>query len=488
MVYSPEQIRSFLMSSGMAGPNGNALDPAGIYAAARQYGVAPGELDAAMGWNPGDAQNWINQRGLATTDPGTTTQGTVSLANAPVPVNAASSAGVTPFSAQQAAGPAPMQAQQAANPYIGATTQGIGASPYLGQTGGTVNAQRAGVVNNQMAGMNNPYLTSAIDNASQDAIRNYNLGTAPQRQTQMQQSGAFGNTGVQQMQLEDQRNLQNTLGNIATNVRMADYSQQLGVAENAAARGTAMNQFNAGQDLIAQQFNVGARQSDLARNLGAANQVGMFNAGLQQADLARNTNAALGLGTFNAGQANNMAQFGANLGQQNNQFNAGAQNQTNQYLAGLNQSNNQFNAGAANQVGMFNNSQAQGRNIYNAGAQNQGRQFNENLDYNIYQGNVNAANNAMANQNNYLAMLMGLQGQGYNMANNMYMQPLSLYGQFANTANAFGGQGGVQSQNTQGNPMLGMFGGYQIGQSLYNQPNRTMDTGSYGGYPYGVGP
>lgn len=491
MVYSPEQIRNFLVSSGMAGPNGNAIDPAGIYAAARQYGVAPAELDTAMGWNPGDAQNWITQQGLATTDTGTTTPGTISLANAVNPLQAATSAQAQQPGLAQASNPYIGQTTQAAQQsrYMGQTTPGVAVNnPYMGQSGGTVSAQNAGVERNALAGVDNPYLGRAIDAASQDAIRNYNLAVAPQRQTQMQQSGAFGNTGVQQMQLEDQRNLQNTLGNIATQARYGDYAQQLGLAENAAARGTQANQFNAAQNLGAQQFNVNARQADLARNLGATNQLGMFNAGLAQADLARNLGADMQLGMFNAGLSQADLARNSNAAMGLGMFNAGQANQLGMFGAGQQQQNNQFNAGLLNQMGQFNAGQQQQRNMYNANALNQGNQFNETLDYNIYNGNVANANNAMANQINLLNALFGAQGLGYNMAGNMYMQPLSLYGQFANTANAFGGQGGVQSQNTQGNPMLGMFGGYQIGQSLYNQPNRTMDTGSYGGYPYGVGP
>jgi hypothetical protein len=470
MAYSAQEIREFLTQQGLVGPNGSAIDPAGIYAAARQYGVAPAELDTAMGWNPGDAQNWINQQGLATTDTGTTTPGTVSLANAVNPVQARSAAGVAPLHAAQASNPYIGQTTQqtSASQYMGQTTPGASMSnPYMGQTGGSVSAQNAGVERNALAGVDNPYLTRAIDAASQDAARNYNLTVAPQRQTQMQQSGAFGNTGVQQMQLEDQRNLQNTLGNIATQARYGDYAQQLGLAENAAARGTQANQFNAAQNLGAQQFNVGARQADLARNLGAANQIGMFNAGLaqndlarnlgadmqrqqfnaglSQADLARNSNAAMGLGTFNAGQANQLGMFGA--GQQ--------------------QQNNQFNAGQANNLGQFNAGQQQQRNMYNAGAQNQGNQFNENLDFNIYNSNANAANIANTNQFNFLNSLLGLQGQGAGLAGNMYMQPMNLYGQFANQAMGFGGMGGTNTQPTSGNPVLGALGGMKLAGSLF---------------------
>lgn len=82
---------------------------------------------------------------------------------------------------------------------------------------------------NPLLGVNNPYLQAVIDSSSQDAMRNlqpmFNRANAA--------SGSFGNSGVAEAQ---GRYAGETLGNIATKARMADYTQQQGLFENDAAR------------------------------------------------------------------------------------------------------------------------------------------------------------------------------------------------------------------------------------------------------------
>lgn len=72
----------------------------------------------------------------------------------------------------------------------------------------------------------NPYLTSMIDKAQGDVVRNYNLSTQPAYNSAMVKSGSFGNAGVQEMNQNSQRNMQDTLGNISTQMRGQDYLQQ----------------------------------------------------------------------------------------------------------------------------------------------------------------------------------------------------------------------------------------------------------------------
>jgi hypothetical protein len=394
--------------------------------------------------------------------------------NAPVvAANQQRSAQVNPVR-QQFAGVA-----TAANPYIGQTTQGVGMSnPYLGQTTPGVswqNAQQqtAGAARNAMAGVDNPYLSNAINAASQDAIRQYNLAVAPQRQAQMAASGSFGNAGLQEMQLEDQRNLQGTLGNIATNARLADYNQQLGLAENLANRQTGIGQFNAQQGnqlglanaqggVGAQQFNAGLTSSDLARNLGAYNQLGMFNAGLQQNDLARNTNAALGLGTFNAGAMNQGGQFNASQGNQLGQFNAGLAQQNNQFNAGQGNQLGQFNAVQGNQSlqNAMNRSQQQGQ--FDATRGDRRYEFDNTLDYNTYFGNAGLAQQQQAAAMGLLPWLSGMYGGAGTAAQNDYMAPLGYLQGLSGVGTGIGGQGGTQVNPYYGNPLMGFLGGYGL--------------------------
>lgn len=286
------------------------------------------------------------------------------------------------------------------------TTQAV--NPYIGQQ-----STQASAATNPYAGMNNPYTEQAINSASQDAIRNYNTFTAPQRDAQMSRSGSFGNTGVQQMQLEDQRNLQGTLGNISNSARMADLFRQQDMGEAAAGRQTQTSQFNS--------------------NLGAN-------------DLGRNTNAALGLGTFNAAASN-----------QGSQFNAAQGNQANNYMAGLQQQNNQFNATAGNN--MLNRAVGQD-------------QWNQTMDLNVDDKNWSRMRTGQQDEISWLGQLYNYGQGGINNTTNVQNTPLNYNQQFAQSGQGLGGMGGTNSQNMQGNPHLGFLGGLGLGGQIYNNWNR----------------
>jgi hypothetical protein len=79
---------------------------------------------------------------------------------------------------------------------------------------------------NPFLGQDNPYLTSMIDKAQGDVVRNYNMTTQPAYNSAMVKSGSFGNAGVQEMNQNSRRNMQDTLGNISTQMRGQDYLQQ----------------------------------------------------------------------------------------------------------------------------------------------------------------------------------------------------------------------------------------------------------------------
>ena len=87
-------------------------------------------------------------------------------------------------------------------------------------------ADNLGFGSNPYLGQNNPYLQQNIDATLGDVSRNYQLATAPQMASQNVASGSFGNSGLQQIQNEQQRNLAQTMGNTAANMRMQDYGNQ----------------------------------------------------------------------------------------------------------------------------------------------------------------------------------------------------------------------------------------------------------------------
>lgn len=135
------------------------------------------------------------------------------------------------------------------NPWQNATNRYLGA--------------RTNVGTNALLGLENPYLNQAINYAQQDVQRGYNQAVLPQFAAMDRASGSFGNSGIQEMKLEAQRQLANELGGLSSNMRMQDYGLQANLSEQDVARRA---QYEAG-DLAR---NAQIEQSDLARNAGLA--------------------------------------------------------------------------------------------------------------------------------------------------------------------------------------------------------------------------
>lgn len=131
--------------------------------------------------------------------------------------------------------------------------QNVASTPYQGYGGNTVadmngiqqqaiqgTAQRAASGSADMnAGSNtlqntlngnylnsNPYIDQAVNAAQDNTVRNYNLAIAPQMDHLMASSGSFGNSGVQQMQGEAQRQLGQTLSNTASSMYGQNYANE----------------------------------------------------------------------------------------------------------------------------------------------------------------------------------------------------------------------------------------------------------------------
>lgn len=99
-----------------------------------------------------------------------------------------------------------------------------------GQLQNTING--GGFQSNPFLQQSNPYLQSSIDSALGDMTRNYNMAVKPQTEAAMVNSGSFGNSGLQQMQQEQQRQLADSMGKTASNMRFADYQQQANLYDN----------------------------------------------------------------------------------------------------------------------------------------------------------------------------------------------------------------------------------------------------------------
>lgn len=66
MAYTPQQIKGYVEEQGISN------DPSAMYQAAKQYGVTGSQMDDAMGWQGGTADNWTKQQGYESL--GTTSQ------------------------------------------------------------------------------------------------------------------------------------------------------------------------------------------------------------------------------------------------------------------------------------------------------------------------------------------------------------------------------------------------------------------------------
>ena len=381
------------------------------------------------------------------------------------------------------------------NPYIGQQSQGIqgapgvmqyaqGAqynNPYLGQQ--SERSQDAG--QNAYAGPNQ-YLEGAIGRAAGDMQRSFKQTVVPELDRMAQQSGSFGNSGVQQVQNEAYRDLGENIGNVSNQMRMQDYTTQQGLAESSLNRGQANNQFNAGMSandlsrnlaggfqgnaqnnnylmqgamfdsgnaLNTQQFNSSLGNNDLTRNSNLAQAQGQFNTG------ALNTNSM-----FNAGNMNTNSMFNAGQGNNMNQFNASAGNNMLENYRNRQQNQGQFDANLGNNRYQFDQSLGSQNRQFDATLGQNAYQFDQNLDRGIYNDNMGWANTGFNNTMNLMNNAYNWSGGGVNATTAQQNAPMNYWQQFANAGNQAGGQGGTatNSQNMQGNPYLGAWGGWNM--------------------------
>lgn len=124
--------------------------------------------------------------------------------------------------------------------------------------------QAQGNLQQMMGDQQNPYLDQQVANAQKSVVDSYNLTAKPQMEAAMVGSGSFGNSGLQQMQQQSQNQLQQNLGNVATqmygdafNTNQANKLQALGMAQGYA---------NQDYTDLNQQLNAGNAYQDQAQN------------------------------------------------------------------------------------------------------------------------------------------------------------------------------------------------------------------------------
>ena len=93
-----------------------------------------------------------------------------------------------------------------------------------------------GGAQNPYASMDNPYLSQSISDAQGDLANSWNMVQKPQWDKAMQNSGSFGNTGVQQYAAMDANNLQRNMARIGTDMRMGAYNTGAQLTESGLGR------------------------------------------------------------------------------------------------------------------------------------------------------------------------------------------------------------------------------------------------------------
>lgn len=138
--------------------------------------------------------------------------------------------GYTPFGQSTQVDANPWQQQAWQNTFNRGMQGAQEVSDARGQLQSTING--GGFSANPFLGQTNPYLQSSIDSALGDITRNYNMAVKPQTEAAMVKSGSFGNSGLQELQAEQQRQMAGEMGRTSSNMRFADYQQKANLYEN----------------------------------------------------------------------------------------------------------------------------------------------------------------------------------------------------------------------------------------------------------------
>lgn len=113
-------------------------------------------------------------------------------------------------------------------------------------------------------GQTNPYLDQMVGRAQKSVVDSYNLSAKPQMEAAMVGSGSFGNSGLQQMQQKSQSDLQDNLGNIAT--QMYGNAYNTNQQNQLAALGMAQSYGNQAYTDASQLLRAGDTMQDQAQN------------------------------------------------------------------------------------------------------------------------------------------------------------------------------------------------------------------------------
>lgn len=179
---------------------------------------------------------------------------------------------------------------------------------------------------NPYLGQSNPYLQSIIDQTSRDMTDAYGRTTVAAQNAAALRSGSFGNSGLDEMQRADQKQLQTGIGDAASKLRFNDYTQQQQMYQWQQQQNQNQGQFDASLANNKDQFGrtLDQNQSQFNDQFGRS----VFNDAYSQ----NMNNLTTGIGLLGT------------LGSYNSADAATAQNNYNQPLNYLNQFSNMANS------------------------------------------------------------------------------------------------------------------------------------------------
>jgi hypothetical protein len=319
---------------------------------------------------------------------------------------------------------------------------------------------QGGTNNNWVNAQNNPffgtnqYLNQNIDATLGDVARNFNQSVRPAQIGANVTSGSFGNSGLAEIQALQENDLQRQMGNIASGMRMQDYSNQQQLAEAAINRNLGAQQFNAGltennlgRSMQAQMANLGTAENNLARQMATQ----QFNAGLGESQAARDQQAAQIRAQYGEEAANRFMQaqsLNANV----------AENNANRY-----QDASRFNSQLGQDWASRNDAMYQNwmGNQLQAMGMDQGF-YSTQRGQDLQQAGLGASLFGLGTQG------MLDQGQGiYNLGLTAQQAPWQSLTGFANVSSPYTGFGST-TQNQSGSTAAGFAGGAILGNQLYN--------------------
>lgn len=149
--------------------------------------------------------------------------------------------GYQPYTGQRYAGP------------TGAEQAGLGLVADRALNGSQLTNTGTNTLNQMLQpGMSNPYLDQTVQRAQQNVLNQYNNVTKPQTESAMVNSGSFGNSGLQQLQQQQQVATGKELGDISSQIYGQNYQDSQNRALQAAqiAPTYANAQYNDAQQLL----------------------------------------------------------------------------------------------------------------------------------------------------------------------------------------------------------------------------------------------